>query len=175
MKKTISLLSACCMLVIFTTKVNAQEISYVSPSSLALSNVNSPVSNTNENTNSVSTKVFQEFSRDFVNATDVSWQANGQVSCLYFKQNGLPVRANYNKKGKLEYTIRYYYGAQVPSEITSLMRSKGYDMNIIHVTEIKRRYTTTLRVKMEDATSFLTIQVNPDGELSVYEEYNKAE
>jgi hypothetical protein len=54
------------------------------------------------------------------------------------------------------------------------MRKGGYDMNITHVTEIKRRYTTTWLVKMEDETSFLTIRVNPDGELSVYEEYNKA-
>src|SRR5688572_21266696 len=127
-----------------------------------------------ENPVSVSAKVLDNFQKTFQNSSEVLWSAKGKATCAYFKQNGSPVRVVYNEKGKLQSTTRYYDGDKIPMEIRNTISRNGFDLDIVHATEIRTRYSTSTFVNMENRKSYLTVQILPNGEISVVQEYKKA-
>ena len=174
MKKAITFLfSVSCILALTSTQLNAQDNAYA----VSVTSVNIPgsVSGTSATApNGVSTKVYADFSKRFSNTSEEIWTTKDNITFGYFKENGVPVRVVYGKNDKMKYSIRYYTGTQVPASFTKLVKENGYEMTITNVTEVKRRFSTSSFVKMEDETSFTTIQVHPNGEISVYENYLKA-
>lgn len=174
MKKAITFLfSVSCILALTNTDLNAQVNAYA----VSVSSVNTSTSGIGTKVNApygVSTKVYTDFSKRFSNTSEENWTTKGNLTFGYFKENGVPVRVIYGKNDKLKYAIRYYSGTQVPASFTNLVKENGYDMTVTNVTEVKRRFSTSSFVRMEDETSFTTIQVHPNGEISVFENYLKA-
>lgn len=115
--------------------------------------------------------VTQDFNKRFNGAMGVIWSLADDHTSVYFKQKGVETRAIYNKNNKLECTIKFFQGKDVPSYVAAMMGRNGYNnMTITDVTEIKGRYTTNLFVVMKDDKSHVTVQVHPDGVVSVYNE-----
>jgi hypothetical protein len=173
MKTIVStLFTVSCVLAVSLTKVSAQESSYAVPASNN-SNYSSTTSSTTAAPAGVSTKAFNLFNQKFSNATEVRWNSNSNTTSVNFKQNGIATRSTFDTKGNLEYTIRNYYGAQVPKNIVNIVRRNGYGMKILHDVEVTRRNVTSHFVKMEDETSVTTVQIHADGEVTVYETFTK--
>ena len=173
MKTIVStLFTVSCVLAVSITNLSAQESSYAVPASNN-SNYSSTTSSTTTAPAGVSTKAFTFFNQNFSNATEVRWNSNGNTTSVNFKQNGIATRSTFDTKGNLEYTIRNYYGAQVPKNVVNIVRRNGYGMKILHDVEVKRRNVTSHFVKMEDETTFTTVQIHADGEVTVYETFTK--
>jgi hypothetical protein len=170
-KRLVTLFPVFFALVLPISRLSAQENLFVASGFNV--NIPSAVSSSANAPNAVSEKIYTDFKKRFQNAFDVFWSTRENYTFAYFKDNGKAVRVTY-KNDKLQYTIRSFYGDQVPVRISDLMKRNGYDMTITNVIEVKGRYTTTQFVKMEDAKSYTTVRVQPDGEMSVYETYSKS-
>lgn len=168
--KTISSFVAGACLFLFTSTLQAQETAFASNAF----NIPGSVSNDYIDVipDEINEKVATDFSKRFSDATKVIWSANGKSTSVYFEQKEIPTRVIY-KNGKLDMTIKFFHGVNVPASVNNLMARNGFVATVTDVTEIKGRYTTSMFVMMEDAKYHTTVQVHPDGELSVYEQYQK--
>ncbi len=173
MKKVFKVLFAVSCILTTASHLNAQENAYAA----SFSNGNITNLNPGKSVNApadVSTKVYNDVTKRFGNASDVHWSIARNHTFVSLNDNGVTVRAAYNNKGNMKYTARYYYGIQVPRKYLDMAKNNGYTMNIIQVTVVERPYVTSTFIKMEDKTSYVTILVNPNGDISVYEEFLKA-
>jgi hypothetical protein len=171
MKRTF-FLAASFMLVAGASKLNAQLANYT-VTAPNLTESSTIADSKSASLAGVSTTIADHFSKNFPGVSNVIWTKAENTTWGYFKQHDIPVRVSYNQKGRLLYTIRYYNKSQVSPLIESAVSREGFTMPIVHVTEIKSRYTTTNLVTMEDQFSIVTVKVSASGDISVYEELNK--
>jgi hypothetical protein len=172
MKAIIGKVLALSGIIVVSYSASAQQNPYAVPAS---TNANSTVPGSSPSVPvGVSTKVFNSFNQKFANATDVSWNSKSDGTSVSFRQNGIATRSTYDAKGSLEYTIRTFYGTQVPQRVINLARRNGYLMSVMQCTEVTRRNMTTQFVKMENEYSYVTIQIHADGEVTEYESFQKA-
>jgi hypothetical protein len=172
MKKTMIVFSASLMLTALSSNLQAQD------NGTYASNVNPVYSyfHTNEDSrelasSEVNSVALKDFTKKNKTVSNVSWTANGNVLSVYYTKNNVKMRSTYNEKGKWEYTLRYFNAANAPKSIRNLVAS-NYDMNIVQVTEVERKGVKYHLVKMEDAKSFVTVQVM-NGEIDLYEKLDK--
>jgi hypothetical protein len=171
MKRTF-FIAASLFLAAGASKVNAQLTNY-SVTTPNLTENRTDADNKRASVAGVSTVVTENFSKTFPGVANVVWTKADKTTWGYFKQHGIPVRVSYNEKGKLLYTITYYNASQVSPLVENAIIREGYTMPIVQVTEIKARYNTFNLVRMEDKYSIVTLKVTPNGDVSVYEEFNK--
>jgi hypothetical protein len=171
MKRTF-FISASFILVMGASKVNAQLANYTVTAPNLTENA-TVADNKSTAVAGVSTTISENFSKNFPGVSNVVWTKADKTTWGYFKEQGVPVRASYNEKGKLLYTIRYYNQSQVSPDLQRTIVKEGYSMPIVHVTEIKSRYNTTSLVKLEDNFSIVTLKVGANGDVTVYEELTK--
>lgn len=171
MKRTF-LIAASLFLIAGASKVNAQLANYTVTAPNFTENT-ADADNKSASVAGVSATVTSHFSKNFPGVANVIWTNADKTTWGYFKQHGIQTRVNYNEKGKLVYTIRYYNQDQVSPLVKSAVTREGYTMPIVHVTEIKLRYNTFNLVKMEDRNSIVTLKVSLNGDVSVYEELSK--
>lgn len=174
MKKVITFLfSMSCIVALTATSANAQENLYA----FASNNVYSagPVYEIGPGGfGKTGTTAYSDFAKRFTNTSDVKWSGNAKYTFVYFKENDVRVRAIYNTKGKLLYTMKHFNGQQVPESLKSTMLQHGYGMQVNSAVEISSRYATTSFVKLESKTSFSTVQVLANGDVSEVEHFQKA-
>jgi hypothetical protein len=152
---------------------NAQMASYTASATNMASLYLGEENSTNENTTTVNSDVMKEFSKNFPGVNNVIWSMANNQTFGYFEQNGVPVRVTYSKKGKLEYTIKYFDRTNAPSKVTNKVVAAGYSLPVVLVTEIKTRHSVCHLVKMEDEKSIITVLVGSNTDPSVYEEITK--
>ena len=120
----------------------------------------------------VNTQAARDFSKKYPNAQDVKWVGSKNVISVYFTLDGFSMRSTYDKKGREEYTLKYYDESKMPASLRHQIKSHYYDYQIDLVTEVKRNSILSYLVKMQDANQFLTVKVL-DGEIMEYEKVGK--
>jgi hypothetical protein len=111
----------------------------------------------------VSPKSMETFKKMFGNATDVIWtKIDRNHDRAFFNSNGITVRAGFDRKGKLMYTLRYYNEEHLPKDILLLIKNTYYGKNISDVIEVSVDGKTAYLVDLEDKTSLLRIKVLDD-------------
>lgn len=166
-----AVISACVLFAASATDANAQQsavpANYVVTGS-TIRNTGSAVDANLVNSNAVRT-----FNNKYKGAQDVLWSVSGQTTSVDFRENDVKMRATFNEKGALEYTIRYFFGSQIPASVRSMMKRDQYFMNITQVIEVRRNNQTTQFVKMENEISYVTVRVQ-NGETETFEEITKS-
>ena len=123
--------------------------------------------------NEISAKAVRNFIRDYKNVSDAKWFISSVGKFVaYFISNGIVSRVFYDKKGNYEFLLRYYNEENLPYEVRHLVKSNYYDFSIYLITEFTCDNKIAYIVKIEDKTSWKTIQV-VNGEMVVTEEYLK--
>jgi hypothetical protein len=115
---------------------------------------------------SASPKSLESFKKAFGNTPDVIWTKTGSnEDQAYFVSDGITVRAGFDKKGDLMYTLRYYSEEHLPKDVLFQIKNTYFGKSIFGVTEVNIDGKTAYLVDLQDKTSWLKIKVL-DGEMS---------
>ena len=114
----------------------------------------------------------RDFNKKFKNAQDAKWVDGKNGLSVYFKLDGFRMRSTYDKKGKEEYTLKYYDETKMSPSLRHLVKSMYYDYKIVLVTEITRKSNLSFVVKMEGEKEYLTLKIF-DGDIIEYERISK--
>ena len=122
----------------------------------------------------VSEKMHSHFAKNFKNATDIRVRPEADHTQISFKENGTSASVQYNKKGKFQYSVRTYDADKLPEGIRDEVERNfpGYTV-FGFVNDIDVLDKSAKLVMIENRNSWKRVRIL-DGQISVYEEYNKA-
>jgi hypothetical protein len=103
------------------------------------------------------------FKKVFGDVSDVMWtKISRNHTRAYFQNDGITVRAGFNKKGKLLYTLRYYTEEHLPADILFRIKNTYFGKSIFGIIEVSVDGKTAYLVDLEDKTSWLRVKVLGD-------------
>lgn len=121
----------------------------------------------------VNDKVLKQFKETFVTAENVHWQEYKEFFSVSFVQSGIRTTVNYDKKGNMIGSLRYYLPQMLPLNIINQLKKDYPKKSLFGVTEISSGSDVTYYVKMQDAKTWVTARVDAVGESSIVEKFNK--
>jgi hypothetical protein len=124
------------------------------------------------NLKAISAKLYARFTKDFRSATNISFYADRNVQ-IYSKIDGVTNRTLYTRKGKFIHNVRQYESNMLPEAVTEAVNSVYPRFEIFGgVAEVKVAGKVAYFVLIENKKSWKRVKVI-NGEVDVYEEYNK--
>jgi hypothetical protein len=121
----------------------------------------------------LNSKMFDDFSKRFKKASNIFVRSDGVNTNISCKIDGVTTKVQYNQKGKLAYSLRYFEESKLPSSIRRIVESGFPEYSIFgFVTELAKDNKKVHLVMIEDKTTWKRIRVI-NGEMDVYEEYSK--
>jgi hypothetical protein len=122
----------------------------------------------------ISEKLLQTFKATFPDAAEVKWQEQPDKYTVNFKDGGIMTKVDYDKDGNFIGSVRYYFEKNLPVSIICKLHKKYADKKVFGVTEMTTDTSVEYYIKLEDATSWMTVKSNVDGNMEVVEKYKKA-
>jgi hypothetical protein len=111
----------------------------------------------------VNVKSLDAFKKMFGDVPGVIWSnIDRNHDRAYFKSNGKAIRAGFNKKGKLIYTLSYYGEEHLPAMILLQVKRNYFGKSIFGITEVCVDGKTAYLIDLEDKTSWLKVKVLDD-------------
>ncbi len=142
---------------------NSQSVAYSKPESVWLSEnsfKDHSLGSAEENTPAVNPRSLETFKKEFGNASNVIWsKVDRNHDRAYFIYNGITVRAGFDKKGKLMYTLKYYTEEHLPQDILLTVKKTYYSKSIFGIVEVSVDGKTAFLVNLQDKTSWLCIKI----------------
>jgi hypothetical protein len=135
--------------------------------------IDKPGSSSLADLESLSPKVYRDFTRTFKSITDVVVTAAAHHTYIYCKTDGIDTRVSYDKKGNWHHTLQYYKESKLPKDTRHIIKSKYYDYKISSVVELSIGNKKAYVVTIEDERSYKTIKI-VDDEIEVTEELQKS-
>ena len=122
---------------------------------------------------SISNKMYGHFTKNFKGATDLRvHEFEGHVR-INFKLNGVSTSAQYNPKGKCQFTISSYDESRLSESTRSAVESSYPGFLVAGtVVEVKVGDKSATLVMIENKREWKRIRVNDEG-MSIYEQYRK--
>ena len=132
---------------------------------------------TNLTTTTVSAKVARaekDFSKSYKNASSVQWyETYDGGSVVYFTEADIKMKSVYNKKGKWEYTLRFFAENEMSAEAKSMIKNAYSNYTISRAIEVERFDKRVLLIYIQNERSLKTARIM-DGEIDTVEEYRKS-
>src|SRR6201991_474215 len=122
----------------------------------------------------ISDKLLQAFSKTFPDAREVKWAETEDKYMVNFKQGEILTKIEYDKEGNFLSSLRYYSEKNLPVSILCRLQKKYGDKKVFGVTEMTTESAVEYYIKLEDATTWMTVRSNSDGNMQVIEKYKKA-
>jgi hypothetical protein len=122
----------------------------------------------------INLKAIKDFKTRFAAATDEKWFTMDGGYMSYFKQDGYGDRAYYDKKGRWQYSLKFYGENKLPRDVRAQVKSTYYDFTITVVELIEVGDRCAYLVHLEDASNIKIVRVTDEGEMTVLEEFTKA-
>jgi hypothetical protein len=116
-------------------------------------------------------KLIQRFSETFPNAKDVKWRDDTNGYFVSFTQNGNYNKAFYSKNGEFVYSLKYFYGEQLPTNILMSLNEKFGQAKILGVTEVTTQNGTVYNVKLSKEDKLYCMNISTDGAIANQEVY----
>jgi hypothetical protein len=119
--------------------------------------------------------VFKAFSKTFPQAKNVSWSDESNSYRAAFQQNGVQFRVNYDKKGNIISTTRYYNEENLPVMILAKINKKFADKKVFGVVEQASQDGTIIyHIILEGTEDWIHVTGDSAGTLTVDETFKKA-
>lgn len=125
-----------------------------------------PITNVNE-------RVVRAFKETYPKAEQVDWKEYPESYIVYFVEDGVRSNIIYGKDGSFISSTRYYKEETLPYYLLVTVKKKFVDKKIFGVTEMSTPNHIEYYIKMEDDKRWMTIKVDPDGNLELVEKFNK--
>jgi hypothetical protein len=121
----------------------------------------------------VNSKMFNHFSKNFKNASDIRISSVGKFTDVDFSLNGIANKVQYDRKGRWMYSISHYEEAKLSDELRDRIEQAfpGYSV-FGFVTEVKVLDKSATLVMIENRKSWKRVRIM-DGDIEIYEEYTK--
>jgi len=120
----------------------------------------------------ISAKLYTRFTRDFKSASNISIYPDKNVQ-IYSEIAGIKNRTLYTRKGKFLHNVRQYDFTILPETVTDAINDAYPRFDIFGgVAEVQVAGKIAYFVLIENKKSWKRVKVI-DGEVDVYEEYNK--
>ena len=121
----------------------------------------------------INEKLLQTFKQTFPDAQQVKWMEQEDKYTVNFKENGILTKIDYDKEGNFISSLRYYTEKNLPINILVKLQKRYADKKVFGVTEMTTDAVVDYYIKLEDATNWITVKSNADGNMSVVEKYKK--
>jgi hypothetical protein len=122
----------------------------------------------------ISEKILQIFKQTFPKAEEVKWAEQTDKVTVDFKDGGISTKIEYDKDGNFISSVRYYTEKDLPLNILCKLQKKFPGKTVFGVTEMTTESEVNYYIKLEDATSWMTVKSGQDGNLEITEKYKKA-
>jgi hypothetical protein len=122
----------------------------------------------------ISEKLLQTFKQTFPDAEQVKWLELTDKYTVNFRENGILTKVDYDRDGNFISSVRYYYEKNLPVNIICKLQKRFSDKKVFGVTEMTTENSVEYYIKLEDATTWVTVKSNVDGNMEVVEKYKKA-
>ena len=122
----------------------------------------------------INEKLLETFKQTFPNAEQVKWMEQPDKYTVNFKEDGILTKIDYDMDGNFVSSLRYYSEKNLPVNVICKLQKKYADKKVFGVTEMTTDSAVEYYIKLEDATSWITVKSNVDGNLTVVEKYKKA-
>lgn len=118
-------------------------------------------------------KMFNHFTKNYKNATDLSLRTFDGVSRINYKLNGVSTSSQYDAKGKWQFTISHYDESQLDDATRESVES-AYPGFLVYgtVLDVQVNDKSAKLVLIENRREWKRIRINDEG-MSIYEEYKK--
>jgi len=124
------------------------------------------------NVANVHSRALKDLGKNYKDAAKANWLQIKDGFVARFKEDGVEIKAYYDRKGRWNGTIRTYAEGKLPKDIRKMVKSIYYDYSIIQVNEVTVGEKTAYLVRVEDQDTFKTLRII-DGEMEIYEDYKK--
>jgi hypothetical protein len=122
----------------------------------------------------INEKLVQTFRQTYPDAVDINWLEYPETYTVSFKEGGERSIIIFNKDGTFLRATRYYDERYLPYYIVAAIHGKYPAKKIYGVTEVSTPDNIVYYIKLEDAKTWMTIQVDSDVFIKVLEKYRKA-
>lgn len=116
-------------------------------------------------------KILQRFSQTFPNAQNVKWRDDKAGYFVSFTQNGNFNKVFYNTDGNFVYSLKYYHGDGLPTNIAMKLNEQFGESKIIGVTEVTTQNNTVYNIKLSKGDKLYDLNVLTDGSVAKQEEF----
>ena len=116
-------------------------------------------------------KLLQRFNQTFPHAQSITWRDDTNGYFVSFIQNGDYNKAFYNKDGEFVYSLKYYYGDKLPTNIIITLNDKFSDAKIVGVTEVTTQNKTVYDVKLSKEGKLYCLDILSDGTIAKQESF----
>jgi hypothetical protein len=117
--------------------------------------------------------VYKQFKMDYPSVNDVSWIETKDCFIACFREDSILNRVYYNKKGRINGTLRYLQQENLQEEIQSLISQEYPRKKIFGVTEITVSNRTSYQIKLVDDRKWYDVLIDEEGTISLMDEYLK--
>lgn len=122
----------------------------------------------------VNEDVLKSFNETFSNVSQVKWEEYKGYYSASFIKDGIRTQVNYDMKGNMLGSLRYYFPDKLPLNIYNNLKKQYSSKTLYGVTEVTYGNKIVFLVKIEDEKNWLTVKVDSNGNTSVYEKFKKA-
>ena len=124
-------------------------------------------------------KFLQLFSASFPAAEKVNWYETPDAFIVNFEEEGVRVKAIYEKDESYVRVLRYYPERNLPFYVRIKIKKAFPQKTIFGVTELstiweKENFLVEYYIKLETDYNWTTVRVDNDGNMMVIEKYKKA-
>jgi hypothetical protein len=119
-------------------------------------------------------KVLDAFRKTFPLAKDVVWSQTTTSFQASFNEKQITLRVNFDKKGNIINTLRYYHGENLPIMILARIHKKFADKNIFGVVEESTDDGVLYHITLEGTSDWIMLVGNSSRNLTVEEIFKKA-
>jgi hypothetical protein len=123
--------------------------------------------------NKFNVKAVRRFERSFENTSDENWYILVDGLIVYFKQNGIQMKAAYDEKGHWLHTLSFYGERDLPYDVRKLVKREYFDYNIYFAVQIDNYEARVFIIKLEDEKTMITVRIWED-EMEEIEKYQKS-
>ena len=116
-------------------------------------------------------KLVKLFNTTFPNAKDVQWKDDKAGFFVSFTQNGNYNKVFYNTGGNFVYSIKYYSGDELPTNIIVAMNKAYGETKILGVTEVTTENSIIYNIKLTKKDKLYCLNVLPDGTVANEERF----
>ncbi len=125
--------------------------------------------------NSVNSKAVKNFVKSFKDVSDEKWLELKDGFVAKFAITDINYQVVYDKKGKWVYTIRTYGETKLSGDVRHLVKSTYYDYGINLVQEIETPANPVIYViQLLGEKEIISLRIY-DGEMQVFQKFNKSE
>jgi hypothetical protein len=122
----------------------------------------------------ITARIKEAFEKDFLKATNVSWEKTKEYYFATFTFNDRELNAVYNEEGELIGTSRKIAYAQLPLSVSLSLSQKYGDYQLPEqVTELNYNGETHYLLTVSNAKKILQLNLRPNGEVTVDKKIKK--